>query len=253
MSESKPQKVIVIGATSGIGKALAERFSQSGMEVGLVGRRTQLLEKLSSELSTRSYTKTIDVAQPETAIEKFEQLWEEMGGVNWVVINSGVAALGKKLKWEDEKKVLDVNVSGFVAIANASFNKFVERGSGHLIGISSVASIRGGGTSRTYNASKAFMATYLEGMKQNAVLLNAPIDFTEAKLGFVNTDMTKGLKGTFWMIQPEVAADQIYKSILKKQRVAYVPRRWRFLGAWLRMMPDRLYFSKAVVKTLMDG
>ena len=240
------KKAIVIGATSGIGKELAKIFSQNNYVVGLAGGRTELLSELQKAIPTKTYIKTIDVTQTKEAMHLLEELIEEMGGVDLIVISSGVGFINPELNWEQEKETIDVNVSGFVAMANVAIKHFGKQGSGHLIGISSIAAIRGNGDGPAYNASKAFVSNYLEGLRQKASKMRIPITITDIQPGFVDTAMVniaameKG-QGIFWVASPQKAALQIYEAIRNRRKHAYITRRWRIVGWALKVMPDFIY------------
>ncbi|MEA3368953.1 MAG: SDR family NAD(P)-dependent oxidoreductase [Candidatus Ratteibacteria bacterium] len=233
-------KAVIIGATSGIGKELARVFSANGYEVGIAGRRTNLLEELSSELSTKTYISTIDVKNTEFAIQSLEELLKEMQDVDILIINAGIAHTNPSLDWSEEKETIDTNVSGFTAIAGAAMRYFIKRGAGHLAGISSIAGIRGGDKAPAYSASKAFMSNYLEGLSRKAVKEKLPITITDIQPGFVKTAMVKG-DNLFWIASPRKAAKQIYNAIKRKKGKVYITKRW-VLIAWLfKIMPGYFY------------
>lgn len=234
------KKAIVIGATSGIGRELAKLLSQNSYIVGLVGRRFDLLSELQREISTKTYIKRIDVAQTTEAMSLLEELIREMGGMDIVVISSGVGFINPDLNWEQEKETIGVNVSGFAAVANVAVKHFCKQGSGQIVGISSIAAIRGSGDSPAYNASKAFVSNYIEGLRQKVRKLRIPVTVTEIKPGFVDTAMAKG-EGLFWVAPPEKAAQQIFKAIEGKKKHAYITRRWRIMAWLLKIMPDWVY------------
>ena len=231
------KKAIVVGATSGIGRELAVILSQNDYVLGLVGRRTECLAELKQSLSTEVFTRQIDVGETAAAMESLTQLIEEMQGVDLVVISAGIGFLNADLNWPDEKATIDTNVSGFAAMANVAFRHFERVGKGHLVGISSIAALRGGRAAPAYNASKAFVSNYLEGLRCRAAHARQAIVVTDIQPGFVDTAMAKG-DGLFWVASPQEAARQIYRAIQRKAKHAYVTRRWR-LVAWLyRVLPD---------------
>ena len=114
---------------------------------------------------------------------------------------------------------------------------FVKQGSGHLVGISSVASIRGGRSAPAYNASKAYQSNYLEGLRQKAKKMGAKITITEIIPGFVDTAMAKG-EGIFWSAPPKKAATQIFSAIYRKKSRAYITKRWRIIAWLLKLLPS---------------
>lgn len=233
------KKAIIIGATSGIGRELAKILSLNNYVVGMAGRRTELLSNLQREISG-SYIKRIDVAESEEAITFLKELIQEMGGMDMIVISSGVGFINPELVWKQEKETIDVNISGFAAIANAAFKYFSNQGSGHIVGISSIAAIRGSGEAPAYNASKAFVSNYLEGLRQKASKSGIAITVTEIQPGFVNTAMAKG-EGLFWVAPPEKAAHQIFKAITGKKKHAYITKRWRSIAWLLKVIPGWIY------------
>lgn len=234
------KKAIIIGATSGIGRELAKVLSQNNYTVGIVGRRTELLAELQKEIPTKAYLKRIDVAQIPEAMNLLDELIREMGGIEVVIISSGVGFMNPDLNWEQEKETIDVNVSGFTAMAGVAFKHFCRQKAGQIVGISSVAAIRGGGDAPSYNASKAFVSNYLEGLRQKASKMRIPIVITDIQPGFVDTAMAKG-EGLFWVSSPQKAAQQIYNAIEAKKQRAYITKRWRLIAWLLMMLPDWLY------------
>lgn len=235
------KRAIIVGASSGIGMALARELAGHGYEVGLCARRLDKLEELAASLPTRSFVRQLDVSRPEEAMARLGELLEDMESVELVVANAGVGFYNKKLVWQREKDTIDVNVVGFAATVNASWRYFAERGGGHIVGVSSVAAVRGASLVSAYNASKAFMSSYLEGLHIQSAKLGANITVTDVRPGFVDTPMTEGQKGMFWVAPAPVAARQIYRAIERKRRLVFVTRRWR-LAAWvLSMLPDFIY------------
>lgn len=233
-------KAIIIGATSGIGKNLAEVFLREGYTVGLAGRRMHLLDELKEKYPDRVFLKLIDVSQDAEAMDALDRLILEMEGADVVVISSGTGFINEDLQWKPEKETIDVNVSGFAAMSNVAMRYFLSKGLGHLVGISSLAALRGGSDAPAYNASKAFVSNYLEGMRKKAAREGLPITVTNIQPGYVDTAMAKG-EGKFWVASPREAAEQIYDAIRRKRKHAYVTKRWRLIAWLLKNMPDFLH------------
>jgi short-subunit dehydrogenase len=164
----------------------------------------------------------------------------QMAGIDIVVISAGTGEINNDLNWQVENETIKTNVIGFTALANVAIHHFIEKGSGHLVGISSIAALRGGRESPAYNASKAFETNYMEGLRQKIRKLQLPITVTDVKPGFVKTAMAKG-EGIFWAAPAEKAAKQIYDAIKRKTSSVYVTRRWRLIAWILKAMPDRIY------------
>ena len=215
-------------------------LSQNGYAVGLTGRRVELLTALQNELSTESFVKPMDISQTDEAIRQLTELINEMNSVELVVISAGVGFINSEFEWEKEKATIKTNVFGFAAVANVAVKHFLEQRAGHLVGISSIAALRGTGGAPAYNASKAFVSNYLEGLQQKCVKLKLPIVVTDVKPGFVDTAMAQG-EGLFWVAPPEKAAQQIYKAIKARKTHVYVTKRWRSIGVLLKLMPSSIY------------
>ena len=236
--KSTVRKAIIIGATSGIGRELARNLDKGGYELAICGRREELLTTLDEELSLPTIKQKMDISDQETSMEQLNELFDKMEEVDLVVLNSGIAFLEKDLLWEKDAAVIDVNVSGFTALAGASFRYFCKQKKGQFVGVSSLASRRGG-PATSYNASKAYMSSYLEGMRFHISKRKLPITVTEVRPGFVSTGMAQG--NLFWLIKPERAAKDIYKAIIARKKVAYITPRWRLIAWVLAILPDSIY------------
>ncbi len=233
-------KAIIIGASSGIGRELAKVLARNGYALGLVGRRLDLLLSLQQEVAHSSFTKQIDISQPSRAMHLLQELIHQIQGVDLVVISSGVGFINSDLEWEKEGATISVNVTGFAAMANVAMEHFIAQGSGHLVGISSLAALRGGESSPAYSASKAFVSNYLEGLRKRVVKLKLPITVTEIMPGFVDTAMAKG-EGLFWVVPVEKAAQQIFRVIKSRKSHACVTKRWQAVAWFLKVLPDVIY------------
>ena len=233
------KKAIVIGASSGIGRALAKELKREGYAVGLMARRTALLEQLQAELGPQSRVRTCDVSDPGTAMPALETLIQEMGGVDLVVLNAGTGHVNPNLKWEWEQETIAVNSLGFAALATVAFSHFTKQGRGHLVGISSIAALLANSRAPAYSASKAFASNYLAGLRCRALRAGLPIVVTDIKPGFVDTAMGQS-PGRFWVATPEKAAAQIMTAIRRRKAHAYVTRRWRLIAWLFKVLPESI-------------
>ena len=232
-------KAIIIGATSGIGKELAKILVQNGYIVGITGRRKSELEKLQDSEPENYVISSFDCTA-ENNSEKLTDLAHKIGGLDLLVLSSGIGDLNEKLDFDIENKTNLLNVSAFTEIVDWTFNYFEKQGKGHLVGISSIAGIRGSRIAPAYNASKAYQINYLEGLKQKASKTKKPIYVTDIRPGFVNTDMAKG-EGQFWVASKEKAAQQIFGIIKRKKGIGYVTKRWWIIAKLLRLIPNGVY------------
>lgn len=234
------KRAIVIGASSGIGRALALRLAREGYVVGLTARRLPLLLELQAEIGRRAFVRQMDVTDTARAMALLEELIAEMGGADLIVVNAGTGHINPDLAWGPEEETLGVNVRGFTAMANVAYRHFLRRGTGHLVGISSIAALRGSGVAPAYNASKAFVSTYLDGLRHKLARLGSPVAVTDIQPGFVRTAMAQG-PHVFWAASPEKAAEQIWWAIRRRRKRAIVTRRWRLIAWLMRLVPDGVY------------
>lgn len=232
---------IVIGATSGIGRGLAKVLSENGYRVCATGRRVELLETLGAELPNPSICRRMDVCNTDEAIRIFNDIVSEMGHIDLVVINAGVGWLNAELSLQKEQETIATNVSGFCAMANTAYHLFVRQGAGHIVGISSIAALRGG-PAVAYNASKAFVSSYLDGLRFLAAKAKLPIVITDIRPGFVDTAMAQG-EQVFWVQPVSKAAGQIFRAIRKRKKRAYITKRWRLIAWILKVLPDWIYHT----------
>lgn len=234
------KSAIIIGASSGIGRALAITLSRDGYRVGVVARRTELLAGLQAELSAPCAIKTVDVSQPELAMPLLCELIEELRDVEIFIVSAGTGFENAALAWEPERETIAVNVLGFAGMVNVAAAHLEARGSGHLVGISSIAALRGDGGAPAYAASKAFESNYLQGLRYRFKKLQLPIVVTDVQPGFVDTAMAKADR-LFWVASPQTAARQIVAAIRRRKQHVYVTRRWRLIAWLMRFLPDALY------------
>ena len=233
------KKVIVIGATSGIGRALASIYAQNNCLVGVTGRRKELLESLQQEFPVNIIPECFDVTGNENIVH-LQNLIDKMGGLDLLVYNSGYGEPSKSLDWEIDKKTTQINVNGFAEIINFAFNYFLKEGKGQIAATSSIAGIRGNSFAPAYSASKAYMSTYMEGLCIKAAKMKLPIYITDIQPGFVQTGKAKG-NGQFWVAPVDKAARQIYFAIENKKRRAYITRRWWLVAKFMKWLPFFIY------------
>ena len=233
------KKVIIIGATSGIGRELAKLYAVNNWLVGATGRRKELLQSLQKEFPDNILTECFDVTGTEN-IESIKILIQQLGGLDLLIYNSGYGEPSETLEWGIDKATTQINVNGFVEIVHFTFNYFMTEGKGHIAAISSIAAIRGSSYAPAYSASKAYMSTYMEGLYIKAAKLKLPVYITDIQPGFVNTAMAKST-GQFWVSSAEKAAQQIYSAITNKKRKAYITKRWWLIAKLMMVIPIRIY------------
>lgn len=233
------KRIIIIGATSGIGREMALLYATQENKIGVTGRRENLLNELKEKFPKQIFTSCFDVTGNNNQ-QKVKQLVDELGGLDLLIYNSGYGDPSKDLNVEIERKTTRTNVNGFVDIVSYVFNYFVQQGYGQIAITSSVAAVRGNSLAPAYSASKAFMSNYAEGLNIKAKKLKKDIVVTDIRPGFINTKMAKGNR-QFWVTPKEKAATQIIKAIERKKRVAYISKRWWLVAQMVKLLPYSLY------------
>ena len=139
---TKDQKIIIVGATSGIGRKITELYIQKGYKVGITGRRRELLYEIQKNAPSLIELECFDVTGKENLVH-LNNLVSKLGGLDILVLSAGGGDVSKELDWQIDKLTVDTNINGFVEIANWTFNYFIKQNHGSLATISSIASIRG--------------------------------------------------------------------------------------------------------------
>ena len=231
------KNVIVFGSTSGIGKSLAEILIKKKCNVAITGRRLEKLEAIKKLYPNQVLIKQNDIQHISEVEKVFNEIVSEFKTIDLVIQSSGVAFVNPTLEWELQEKTINTNVLCCTKLYALAYNLFKKQQFGHLVGISSIAAIRGNRSAPDYFASKSYQKSYLESLYMKTKSIKSKKVFiTEIRPGFVDTAMTLG-DGVFWMIPLEKASKQIYSAILKKKRVAYISKRWQIIAVILKMMP----------------
>ena len=229
-------KAIIIGATSGIGKSLAEILLGEDYLVGVTGRREDLFQSIQVQELSKVVFRKMDVRDLSTIESICNELVSQMGGLDLLIISAGIGEQNNNLNFDVENSVIKTNIQGFTCVADWAMRYFKEQGYGHLVNISSIAGIRGNGIAPSYNATKAYQINYLEGLRINVKEYGSSITVTDVRPGFVDTAMAKG-QGLFWVAPVQKAAEQIVEAIKQKKQVVYITKRWWLIGLLLRIIP----------------
>ena len=231
---------VIIGASSGIGEALAVELHHAGWRLALLARRIERLEALRATLRPDTIARRLDVGTREAAAI-LEEVFGELGEVDLVIISAGTGH-NAVLDWKLDIETVTVNVVGFMAAAHVAMRHFLARGRGHLVGISSIAALRGN-PAAAYAASKAFQSVYLDGLREIAGRSGHPIVVTEVQPGFVDTAMMKpdrplpGMVRRLFVAPPAKAARQILRAVQKRRKHAYITRRYALVAFAFKFLP----------------
>ncbi len=242
--EPRPRAVLV-GASSGIGAALAWQLAAEGYVVALLARRSDLLEALSAEINhtfgeTRALAYAHDVTDFAAVPPLFQKILSDLQGIDLVIYNAGALfqVAFSEYNFEKDKKMVDVNLLGAMAWLGQAAALFEQLGSGQIVGISSVAGDRGRVKNPGYQASKAGLTNYLESLRNR--LTRSGVNVITIKPGFVDTAMTGGQELPM-MISPEQAAREICSAIRKRKQTRYVPFQWAFIMLAIVLVPSFIF------------
>ena len=240
---------MITGASSGIGKALALEFAQRGYNLGLAARRTDRLEALRDEIAAMPGGQTLrveitalDVSNTAAVSPALQGVFEALGQVDVVVVNAGVNKLTGvgKGQLDDELSLMQTNLLGAIATVNAAVEWFKQHVGGHVVGISSLASLTPIPKQAAYCATKAGFSMYLDAAAIE--LKKYKIDFTKILPGFVKTDIVDNMEQYPFLVSAEQAAKEMANHIEKRRAVGVVPGYpWKILKPLLANMPSGVW------------
>ena len=238
------KRAIVVGASSGIGASVAAELVKRGYAVCLLARRGDVLAELCSELGASAgdgspgpIWREVDVRQPlDPAL--FSGIVEELGGLDALVYVAGYMSAAQYDSAED-RATFEVNTLGAMDWLNQGAAFFEKQGSGSLACVSSVAGDRGRRRKLAYCASKAALNTFMEALRNTLVVKGVSV--TTIKPGFVDTPMTKGVEGMFWVVSPDFVARRSVDAMESGENEIYVPGRWRLVMWIIRNIPSLVF------------
>jgi short-subunit dehydrogenase len=240
------KRAILVGASSGIGAALARRLAREGYTVACLARRADLLQSLCAEINqasdeTRAVPYTHDVTNYKVIPQLFKDIITDFGGLDLFIFCAGISLPTGLEHYDFEKDcaVTEANYIGALAWLNPVAELFQSLKKGQIVGISSVAGERGRVGNPSYNASKAALSCYLESLRNRLTRLG--VNVLTVKPGFVQTDMVKGAQNLFWVVSPEQAAEDVWKGIRKRKQDIYIPARWRLVMLIIRNIPSVIF------------
>lgn len=233
------KRIIIIGATSGIGYQVARIYQQQGWRVGIAGRRLDKLEALRMQAPGKTEIQPLDVTLPDAA-DHLRKLIEKVGGMDLFLLSSGVGSQNRVLDPEIELTTVCTNVVGFTQLVTAAFRYFREQGEGHLAVISSIAGTKGIGVAPSYSATKRFQNTYMDALAQLAHIEKIPIHFTDIRPGFVKTDLLKNDRYPMLM-EPEIVARHIVKAIQQRKRRVIIDWKYAVLVFFWKLIPAAVW------------
>ena len=241
------QKILITGASSGLGAGMARKFAAKGRDLALCARRTDRLDELKAELLERNPGITVavaalDVNDHEQVPKVFAEMSDELGGIDRIIVNAGIgkgARLGSGKLWANKATVETNLVAALVQIETA-IEMFKAAGGGHLVLISSVLANKGvPGVRAAYAASKAGVSSLGESLR--AEYANGPIKVTVLEPGYIESEMTAKAVTTMLMVDNVTGTKAMVDAIEREAGRAVVPRwPWAPMVAVLKVLPPRL-------------
>ncbi len=225
------KRAIVIGASSGIGREVAQLLMKDGWTVGVAARREERLKEFGAAAWLQ-----IDVTQ-DNATERLRQLIAALGGMDLFFYASGIGKQNRELCEDIELATMQTNALGFTRMIGEAYRYFAEQGSGHIAAISSIAGTKGLGPAPSYSATKAMQNVYLQALEQQAHARGLNIRFTDIRPGFVDTALLSGDFHYPMMLKPEAVARSIVKAIKRHRHICVIDWKYRLLTALWRWIP----------------
>ena len=237
---SKNKKVVIIGASSGMGMEVAKLLLDEGCQLGVAARREDRLQALKQLAPDRVVTATIDVTA-EDAPHRLRSLIDEMGGMDLFFYSSGIGKQNRTLEPDIELNTFNTNAMGFARMIGEAYRYFAERGEGHIAAITSIAGTKGLGPAPSYSATKAMQNVYLQALEQQSNARGLKIRFTDIRPGFVDTALLSGDFRYPMMLKPEKVARQIVRALKSKRHIQIIDWKYSLLTACWRRLPRPLW------------
>lgn len=235
------KRIIIVGASSGIGLCLSQILASRGVRVGLAARHTRQLAELKEKYPDNVEYMSVDVTHA-SAPQRLRELIEKTGGMDIYIHVAGIGFDNPQLDPSLEAIVADTNVVGFTRMIATAFGYFRDHHiAGQIAAITSVAATKGLATMAAYSASKAYCRNYLSALRQLSNQNSYGITITDIRPGWIRTDLLPDGADYAMTMQPEHAAACILRAIVNKRRVAVVDCRWALLVAVWQLVPSCLW------------
>lgn len=254
---NEPLRVVITGASSGLGRALAEEFSHRGATLGLIARRRERLDSLAAALPVRCFTYAVDVRDADALARAGRDFLQQAGCPDVVIANAGVSAGTETWRPADNamfEEILATNITGLMLTFQPFVDAMREAARGTLVGIASIAGFRGLPGAAAYCASKSAAMIYLESLRVE--LRGSGVRVLTVCPGYIDTPMTAVNRYRMpFLMSAETAARGIADSIGRKRRFYVLPWQMAVVGWFLRHLPRPLYefaFAQAPRKPRRD-
>ncbi|MES2149450.1 MAG: SDR family NAD(P)-dependent oxidoreductase [Pseudomonadota bacterium] len=248
IDQEKRRSVVITGASAGIGRALALEFAARGYHLGLTARRSDVLEAVAAEIrhahpdpARRIALARLDVDQDHTVEATLHALFETLGGADIVLVNAGINDFTRVGRGQlaRQKQIIQTNLVGAIATIDASVAYWLARkGAGHIVGVSSLASLQAIPGQAAYCATKAALSMYLDATR--AELRRKNIVVTTILPGFVKTDIVAGIEKYPFAADAAQVAREIVSAVERRKKTGIVPGYpWKWLRPLFGHIPLR--------------
>ena len=234
------KKIVIMGATSGIGEHVAESLAATGWRVGVAGRKVDRMKALKEMFPDSIEWEAIDITKSE-APRKLLSLIRKIGGMDIYFHVAGIGFFDPKLDIQREVDTAETNVVGFTRMIDTAFHYFRNVGKGHIAIISSVAGTKGIGEIAAYSASKRYQQNYIEALEQLSRMHGLKIAFTDIRPGWVRTPLLDPDRNYPLTMKEGEVVPMIVKALKKRTRIAVIDRRWAAAVFFWRLIPGRLW------------
>lgn len=248
------RSVIVIGATSGIGRAVVEKLANEGVRVGIAGRREEKLKELQQRFGDERISyRVMDVTQA-SATEVLDELIAEIGTPDALLYASGIGKQNPTLDEDMELRTVDTNCAGMVRIVDHFINyvkrepAYNKKHKAHIAVITSVAGTMGMGPAPAYSATKSMQSAYLVALAQHARMQHIPITVGDIRPGFVATEILNPEKRYPMIMTAEQAAKYVTRSLRRHKRITIFDWRYRLLVGFWRLIPRCIWERMTMVR-----
>jgi short-subunit dehydrogenase len=239
------KSVFLTGASGGLGEGMARGFARRGRALALASRRTEKLEALATELRTigspHVIVRRLDVTDYASVPKVIGEAADALGGLDIVVANSGIGgatSIGRG-QFDAARQVIETNLLGAMATIDAAVELFYRQKRGHIVGVTSVAAVRGLPMNGAYSASKSGLSRYLEAVR--AEVEGTGIRVTDLAPGFIDTELNRHMKSRPFVVPAETGTEAMVDLIERGAAFAYVPRMpWTLLAQVLKILPSRM-------------
>lgn len=237
------KRIVIIGASSGLGARIATDFAAAGWRVGIAARRADRLKDIKALYPGQIEYLEIDVTAQD-AVEKFYNLIELIDGMDILLYAAGVGFCDPELDLVKLNDTLQTNVVGYARILAAAYKYYRNTANlhtGQIAAITSIAGTRGIGISAAYSSSKRFQKMFMDSLEQLAYTQRVNVKFTDIRPGFIRTGLLDEKRDYPMIMSVDYVCPKIEEAILRRKRRVTIDSRWKVVVGLWRLIPRCLW------------